>query len=154
MYNLEFQYFINEDNTLSLLDLQGANLADIESETFKIDENLATALIDRLENYIYDYYINGYIDTLREECGEDVKSTNFEDILDKMKMYPDKFGECIDLIEAFVNPNLFDISEIIESKKITKHCFRCGTRLMKSPIKGYTYYCYCCNEDFYKFEQG
>ncbi|MCD7740501.1 MAG: hypothetical protein LUH11_04045 [Candidatus Gastranaerophilales bacterium] len=150
LYDLEFQYLINEDDSLSLLDLQGANLADIESETFEINENLAMILVDRLDNYIYDYYLNGYIDTLINECNEDVKDSNYEDILAKMKMYPEKFKGCLNLMEAFVNPNLFDISEIIESSKITKRCFQCNTRLIKSIVNGCTYYCYNCNEDFYE----
>lgn len=151
--DLDFQYVINDDDSLSLKDLQGANLANIESETFVIDDNIATLLIDRLDNYIYDYYINGYIDTLRHECQEDVKGSSFEDILSKMKKHPIRFEGCIDLMEAFENPSLFDVSEIIESSKITKTCFRCGTRLMKSTIEGYAYYCHNCNEDFYAFEQ-
>lgn len=72
-----------------------------------------------------------------------------------MKKYPEKFGEgCISIIEALDKPDeLFDISEIIENSKIAKNCFRCGTRLMKSAIEGYTYYCHNCNEDFYEIEQ-
>jgi len=151
--DLDFQYVINSDNSLSLRDLQRANLANIENETFVINENIATSLIDRLDNYIYDYYINGYIDTLRHECQEDVKGSNFEDILTKMKMHPDKFEGCIDLMEAFIEPELFDISEIIESSKITKNCFRCGQRLLKSPLPDYKYFCPNCYEDFYEFEQ-
>lgn len=37
--------------------------------------------------------------------------------------------------------------------KKNKYCFRCGTKLTKLPVQGYTYYCPCCDEDFYKFEQ-
>ncbi len=151
--DLDFQYLINDDNTLSLKDLQGANLGNIESETFIVNDNIANLLIDRLDNYIYDFYINGYLDTLRHECQEDVKGSNFEDILEKMKKHSDIFEGCIDLMEAFANPNLFDISEIIESSQITKKCFRCGTRLIKSQLKDYVYYCHNCNEDFYSFEQ-
>lgn len=38
--------------------------------------------------------------------------------------------------------------------KKNKYCFRCGTKLTKSPVQGYTYYCPCCDEDFYEFEQN
>lgn len=151
--DLDFEYVINDDGSLSLKDMQEANLGNIESETFTVNDDIAMTLIDRLDNYIYDYYLNGYIDTLRHECGEDVKGSDFEDILEKMKMHPDKFEGCIDLMEAFINPSLFDVSEIIESSRITKKCFRCGTRLLKSPVEGYTYFCPNCYEDFYKFEQ-
>jgi len=34
---------------------------------------------------------------------------------------------------------------------ITK-CFRCNTKLEKSEIGDYTYYCPECDEDFYSFE--
>lgn len=115
--SLDFEYVINNDGSLSLKDMQKANLGNIESETFPVNNNIAMILIDRLENYIYDYYLNDYIDTLRYKCGEDVGSSNFEDILQKMKMHPDKFERCLDLMEAFINPNLFDISEIIEKHK-------------------------------------
>lgn len=108
LYDLDFEYVINKDNSLSLIDLQGANLGNIESEKFPINNNLAMLLIDRLDTYIYDYYINGYIDTLRHECNEDVKGSDFEDILEKMKLHPDKFEGCINLMECFVNPELFE----------------------------------------------
>ena len=72
-----------------------------------------------------------------------------------IKKYPEKFSDgCIRIIEALDRPDeLLDVSEIIENSKITKNCFRCGTRLMKSPVEGYTYYCHNCDEDFYKIEQ-
>lgn len=47
-----------------------------------------------------------------------------------------------------------DFSDITESNEVLRTCFRCGTRLMKSPIEGYTYFCPECYEDFYEFEQG
>lgn len=34
-----------------------------------------------------------------------------------------------------------------------KFCFRCGAKLTKSPVQGYTLYCPYCDEDFYDFEQ-
>lgn len=151
--DLDFQYLINNDNSMSLRDLQGANLGNIESETFIVNDNIANLLIDRLDSYIYDFYINGYVDTLRYECQEDVRGSNFKDILEKMKKHTDIFEGCIDLMEAFVNPKLFDISEIIESSKITKKCSKCGQRLLKSELSNYTYFCPNCCEDFYSFEQ-
>ena len=32
-------------------------------------------------------------------------------------------------------------------------CRRCGSPLFKSLADGYTYQCFTCDEDFYKFEQ-
>lgn len=153
---VEFDYVINNDGTLSLHDQLGANLGDIESDTFEINKNIATLIVDRLSIYIEDYITDGYAETLKIECNEQAdKSDCYANLLEKMRKYPDKFGEgCIRIIEALDRPNeLLDISEIIENSKITKNCFRCGTRLMKSPVKGYTYFCPECYEDFYSFEQ-
>ena len=152
--SLDFKYIINDNDTLSLRDLQGANLANIENIHFEIDKDIAIRVIERLDTYIYDYYISFYIDTLWNECQEYINALDYKNILAKMKMYPDIFKECINLMEVFVNPRLFDISDILENKKIKIKCFRCGTRLMKSPIEGYTYFCPECYEDFYEFEQG
>ena len=33
-----------------------------------------------------------------------------------------------------------------------KKCFRCGTNLLKSDLKGYKYLCIECDENFYEFE--
>lgn len=154
---VEFDYVINNDGTLSLHDQLGANLGGIEDDTLEIDKNLAMLVVDRLSIYIEDYITDGYAETLRVECNEQAdKSDTYLDLLEKMKKYPDKFCEgCLRIMEALDRPNeLLDISEIIENSKITKTCFRCGTRLMKSLVNGYTYYCHKCNEDFYGFEQG
>lgn len=150
---LEFGYKINDDNTLSLIDLTGANWGDIESDKFTIDESIAEYLFDRLERYLNDYFFDGYRETLIEECFENV-SESYSDILERMKKYPDKFGNCINMAEAIVSPELVDISDILESKNIKIKCFRCGARLLKSPVEGYTYFCPECYEDFYKIEQG
>ena len=40
LFELEFDYKINDNNTLSLIDLTGANLANIEQEEFEINEVL------------------------------------------------------------------------------------------------------------------
>ncbi len=153
---VEFDYVINNDGTLSLHDQLGANLGGIEDETFEINKDLAMLVVDRLSIYIEDYITDGYTETLRIECNEQAdKSNTYIDLLKKMKKYPEKFSDgCIRIIEALDRPNeLIDVSEIIENSKITKTCFRCGTRLMKSPVEGYTYYCHNCDEDFYSFEQ-
>ena len=52
---VEFTYKINENGTVSLVDELGANLGNIESDEFTINDNLAIALIDRLSIYIEDY---------------------------------------------------------------------------------------------------
>ena len=49
----EFDIILNDDLTLSVRDLQGANLGDIESEKFKTFDEI----IDRMEAYHYDYIV-------------------------------------------------------------------------------------------------
>lgn len=83
--SVEFDYVINDDNTLSLVDLLGANLGNIEGDIFEIDKNLASDLIERLERYIHDYFVEGYVNTLQEECNEIADRYNYSDVYDKMK---------------------------------------------------------------------
>ena len=92
---IDFDYVINENDTFSLVDLQHANLGNIENEEFKIDDKFASNVIDRINTYILDNYINGYINTLLEECNEEVDKFDFEDILKKMKKHPKVFNVCI-----------------------------------------------------------
>lgn len=49
----EFEIIVNDDLTLSLIDLQGGNLGNIESEKF----NNFDDIIERLEIYHYDYIV-------------------------------------------------------------------------------------------------
>lgn len=41
---------------------------------------------------------------------------------------------------------------MMEKRKITKKCPRCGGILCKSSKKDFAYYCLSCNEYFYSFE--
>lgn len=51
------------ENCFSLIDTTGANLGDIENDSFlSLGE-----IIDRLERYHCDYFINGYLDRLNSE---------------------------------------------------------------------------------------
>lgn len=63
-----FELIVNDDFTLSLKDLEGANLGDIESDTFKDFDDV----IDRLEIYHYDYIVRD----LEEQF--DIKEENFD----------------------------------------------------------------------------
>lgn len=118
---VEFTYKINKNGTVSLVDELGANLGNIESDEFTINDNLAMALIDRLSIYIEDYITDGYANTLMEECKEHAdKSDSYLELLNKMKKYPSIFDEdCLNLIRALDNPNKFiDVSAIINSSKL------------------------------------
>lgn len=54
------------------------------------------------------------------------------------------------LIAAGVGPEELRHMTILES---CGTCRRCGSPLFKSLLPGYTYQCFTCDEDFYKFEQ-
>ncbi len=51
----DFSYKINKNNTFSLIDLQQANLADIESDEFELNKCGIKNCIERMDTYIYDY---------------------------------------------------------------------------------------------------
>lgn len=149
LFELEFDYKINDNNTLSLIDLTGANLANIEQEEFEINEKLAEVLSDRLSVYEEDYHFSGIIDTLRYDCQykDDIYPYDTK-LIEAMKLYPTQFDSgLIDFIRDIATYNL-DISEVFENLKINKKCFRCNTRLKKSELPDYAYTCPTCNEDF------
>ena len=110
---LEFDYTINDDNTISLVDTLQANLGNIESEKFEIYEGLPIALVDRLDMYIYDYHVSGIVDTLRHDCQykDDIYPYD-EKLIKAMKQYPETFDNgLIEFISDVVNANI-DISEL------------------------------------------
>lgn len=154
LYNLEFDYKFNDDDELQLIDLQGANLGNIEEEAFTVNDNIAMILLDRLENYLFDYYINGYVNTLTYECNEVLSfDYNLEEVLKLMKRHLNIFDkDSIELMECLINPTLIDISNILESKAIKFKCPKCNNRLKKSMIPNYSFTCLECDEDFYTFE--
>ena len=117
---VEFTYKINKNGTVSLVDELGANLGNIESDEFTINNNLAIAIIDRLSIYIEDYITDDYANILIEECKEHAdKSESYLDLLNKMKKYPKVFdNNCLNLINALDNPTEFiDVSAIINRNK-------------------------------------
>lgn len=116
--DLEFEYQVNDDNTISLIDQLQANLGNIEEEKFEIWEQLPMALVDRLDTYINDYHISGIVDTLRDECqyNDDVYPYD-EKLIPAMKLYPTQFDESlIEYIEDIITANI-DISEVMEVKQ-------------------------------------
>ena len=116
--DLEFDYKINDNNTLSLIDLLGANLGNIEDEEFEISEYLPMNLVDRLDTYIYDYHISGIEDTLIHECQykDDIYPYD-EKLIPAMKKYPDVFDtDLINYISDIIHANI-DISELTNEDK-------------------------------------
>lgn len=116
--DLEFDYKVNEDNTISLVDLLGANLGNIEEEKFEIWEEFPFALVDRLDTYIYDYHISGIEDTLKHECQykDDVYPYD-ERLIPAMRLFPEQFDMgLVNYIEDIVKANI-DFSEIYNGKE-------------------------------------
>lgn len=112
--DLEFDYQVNDDNTISLIDQLKANLGGIEQEKFEIWEQLPMALVDRLDTYINDYHIEGIIDSLHHYCQYkgDVYPYD-EKLIPAMKQYPNEFDESlIKYIEDIVMANI-DITELM-----------------------------------------
>ena len=52
---LDFSYDITTDNKIRLIDLQGANLGEIEEERFEINSDTTSNIVERLSTYIDDY---------------------------------------------------------------------------------------------------
>jgi hypothetical protein len=111
---LEFSYKINDNKTLSLVDLTGANLSHIEDDEFELDDNLALNLIDRLSNYIYDYFIVDIFEQLKEyNINHNLNhDCNYDDLLLILNEHKSLFERDIEIIEHLDNPELFDISDI------------------------------------------
>lgn len=54
------------------------------------------------------------------------------------------------LVAAGIGPEELRHMTFLES---CGSCRRCGSPLFKSMLPGYSYQCFTCDEDFYKFEQ-
>lgn len=114
---LDFSYKINDDNTISLVDLQGANLAGIENEKFEINSNLAMVLSDRLTTYEDDYFFDDIIQSLREEFNYNGEIYPYDlFVLPEMKKHPEFFSKNhISFIEDILTNNI-DISELYKAR--------------------------------------
>lgn len=96
-----------------LVDLQGANLGDIESDRFET----ASQIFDRMGIYIEDYYIRAIEDVL-EEKGIDVEFNTWEDIVDWYKDHkyevPDIEGD-VAVLDMIVNhADEVDLSKVAD----------------------------------------
>ena len=118
LMDLEFDYKINDNNTISLIDTLQANLGNIEDEEFEIYEGLPEALVDRLDTYIYDYHISGIEDTLIHQCQykDDIYPYD-EKLIPAMKQYSDVFDvDLINYISDIIHANI-DTSELTKENK-------------------------------------
>lgn len=119
---LDFSYKINNDNTISLVDLLGANLAGIENEKFEINDKLPMILSDRLTTYEDDYYFDDIIQSLREEFNYNGEIYPYDlFVLPEIKKHPKFFSKnCISFIEDILTNNI-DISELYEKTEVTNN---------------------------------
>lgn len=116
--DLDFSFKINEDNTLSLIDLQQANLANIEQEKFTVNDSLPTNLINALDRYVYDYILQPVEETLQKECKDSSPvfpaDTN---LIPLVKKYPHVFPkEHVEYLQDIINANI----DISQAKALTK----------------------------------
>lgn len=107
-----------------LVDLQGANLGDIESDRFET----ASQIFDRMGIYIEDYYIRAIEDVL-EEKGIEVEFNTWEDIVDWYKDHkyevPDIEGD-VAVLDMIVNhADEVDLSKVAD--EVNESC--------KKPLK-------------------
>ena len=111
--SLDFDYKVNKNNTISLIDLQDANLAGIESEEYEINDNLAMILSDRLSVYEEDYFFNAIVECLQQDFDYDGELYPYDTfLLPEMKKHPDYFSKnYISFIEDVINYDI-DISEV------------------------------------------
>jgi len=104
---MHFDYYIDQYGRVRLLDNEGANLGGIEDEYFSIDEYTCTAILERMDSYIYDYFIND----VNEVTGNDYESV--QEILDDIVNVQNKNigeGELL-MISAIANPEQLRLSK-------------------------------------------
>ena len=81
-----------------LMDLQGANFGEIESDRFKTAEDI----FDRMDIYIHDYIIEDIQECL-EEAGYDYYTGNYQGLIDycRRKLPESKWD--LDVLDMIVN---------------------------------------------------
>lgn len=105
---VNFSYKFNKDETLSLVDNTSINLNHIENDRFDLDEHIAMKVLDRLENYVYDYIVEDIIEEFDIQLFND-----WEDLLNKAKEKKPERIEDLKVLEAVVNPDSIDITDVV-----------------------------------------
>lgn len=98
--NFDFDYTF-ENGAISLIDLQGANLCNIENERFETIEEI----IERLDVYIQDDQLEG-INYELETCGVDKSLISCMSLEEKVKKADEIGAEVYDYYRAILNPSL------------------------------------------------
>lgn len=119
----EFDYCLYKDGdriSIGLIDLQNANLGDIESERYQLNESGVLSIIDRLDAYYQDYIFTGLSNSLKEEYGVDIDENNWEEIYHKIKelnldwdmdIMPYIFGDKKLKIDKLWQPYLWNVNQ-------------------------------------------
>lgn len=113
---MEFEYkkYINEngEKCIKLVDLQQANLGDIESDEFELDdENVILNIINRMDSYVYDYITSSVIYTLVEQGKQnedDIDNLSLEEQVGLCKKLNLSYWSIADYI---INPEYIYIGE-------------------------------------------
>lgn len=111
--SMEFDYKINDNGTLSLVDITGANLNDIEDDEFEINKDLMINIVDRLGIYIDDYFITDLLERLDElgiKHNLDMNSSYLE-ILNVLR--ENNLNDDVKDFEYLNEPTLIDITEVL-----------------------------------------
>jgi hypothetical protein len=111
--SMEFDYKINDNGTLSLVDITGANLNDIEDDEFEINKDLMVNIVDRLGVYIDDYFITDLLERLDElgiKHNLDMNSSYLE-ILNILR--ENNLNDDVEDFKYLNEPTLIDITEVL-----------------------------------------
>ena len=80
--HFDFDYEIQSDESgayFHLVDCQGANFGDIESDQFELSSDDLDAVIDRLDSYYNDYVFDGLAESLEEKYHIDINPYKRDD---------------------------------------------------------------------------
>lgn len=98
LHYFDFSFIRNNNGSFSLIDLQHANLSNIEDEQFQQDLNGITKCIERLNVYIYDYTIR----LLNENT-----DLQFDTVYSLLK-FSEKSSENADIVRCWCNLNILN----------------------------------------------
>lgn len=97
----DYNKYTDEYGHWSLIDLQGADLGNIEGDRFES----AAQILDRMDIYIRDYLIESIKDILEDEFNVDISNySDWSDLLELAKKYLSyDYGWSIDVFDMIVN---------------------------------------------------
>lgn len=112
--HFDFDYEIVEDHgkkQVALIDLQGANLGNIEQDRFAIGDDTVAQIIDRMDVYIHDSVIVEFEEALSLQ-GIDAAEMSLAEMVDRCKALSITEDISYALADAVLHPNQIQFSEI------------------------------------------